>query len=39
MAEDEGWLKDKSNTSWAVYHRRKQLNRTNVEAYSAMLPI
>ena len=39
MAEDEGWLKDNSNASWAVYHARKQLNRTNVEADSAMLPI
>ena len=39
MAEDKGWLKDKSNTLWAVYHARKQLNRTNVEADSAMLPI
>ena len=39
MAEDEGWLKDKSNTSWAAYHARKQLNRTDVEADSVMLPI
>ena len=39
MAEDEGWLQDKTNTSWAVYHARKQLNRTDVEADSAMLPI
>ena len=37
--EDEGWLKDKSNMLWAVYHARKQLNRTNVEADSAMLSI
>ena len=39
MAEDEGWLKDKTNTSWAVYHACKQFNRTDVEADSAMFPI
>ena len=39
MVEDEGWLKDKSNTSWVVYHARKQLNRINVGADSAMIPI
>ena len=38
MAEDDGWPKDKSNTC-AVYHARKQLNQTDVEADSVMLPI
>ena len=39
MVEDEGWLKDKSNTSWVVYDARKQLNRINVGADSAIIPI
>ena len=39
MAEDEGRLKDKSNTSWTVYYACKQLNRTDTEAGSEMLLI
>ena len=39
MEENKGWLKNKSNTLWAVHHACKQLNWTDVEADSAMLPI
>ena len=39
MAEDEGRLKHKSNTSWTVDYARKQLNRTDTEAGSEMLLI